>query len=93
MGFKWLKDFVEDIRVGLRYFDKEFGEFLISVFKSIDSIDDGVLESVRFRFIFVESFGFGKLECGRFIIVDFSDVVVDGGCLLLDFGFLCRVVK
>lgn len=81
MGFKCLKDFVEDVLVGLRYFDKEFGEFFISVFKLIDLIDDGVLESVRFRFIFVDRFGFGKLECWRFIIVDFSDVVVDGGFL------------
>lgn len=93
MGFKWLKEFVEDIFVGLRYFDKEFGEFWINVFKLIDLIDDGVLECVCFWLSFVDSFGFGKLECGRLIIVDRRDVVVDGGFLNLDVGFLCRFVR
>lgn len=74
MGFKWLKDFVEEIFVGFRYFDSEFGEFFIKVFRLMDLIDEGVLDIVFLRFIFVDSFG-------KLMTVDFNDVVVDGGLL------------
>ena len=79
MGLKCPKDPAEDTLVGPRYPDKESGEPLISAFKSIDSTDDGVLESARFRLILADSLGLGKLEWGRSITVDLSDVAVDGG--------------
>lgn len=45
----------------------------------MDSTDEGVLDSGRFRLILADSLGLGKLECGRSITVDLKDVAVDGG--------------
>ena len=45
----------------------------------MDSTDEGVCGSGRFRLIVTDNLGLGKPDGGKSMTVDLSDVAVDGG--------------
>lgn len=79
-GLRWPKDPAEDILDPVKHPSKESGEFLINMFKSMDSIDDaGVLDRALLRVRWAEALGLEILDPGTSKTVDLSDVAVEGG--------------